>query len=227
MSTPQQYPNPGQRFMTSSPANPQPYNPNLEGPDTITQGIGPGGMIPPGQPKPQRVKDKRFGWLALIITFVIGCAIGFAVGSQPVEQESGAFTQGTGYHSQEAEPTAPPESGHTDPADPVSPKPQAKVTRAQKEALESAESYLDSGHFSKKGLLDQLTSKYGEDFDKADAQWALAHVDADYKAEAVEAAESYLESGHFSKRELRSQLTSEYGEGFTKAEADYAVAQVY
>lgn len=188
---------------------------------------------PSEQPPKQRVKEKRFGWLAMIITFVIGCALGFAVGSQPVEQESGAFTQGTGYHSTEPETVpeatdtetaaAPTEAPTTEAPRPAEPK----ITRAQKEALESAESYLDSGHFSKAGLLDQLTSEYGEDFDKKDAQWAIAHVDADYKAEAVEAAESYLDSGHFSKRELHNQLTSKYGEGFTDAEASYAVAKVY
>ncbi len=73
--------------------------------DTQTQAIAPGGMVPPGQPKPERVKEKRFGWLALILVFVLGCAIGFAIGSQPVEQESGAFSQSTGYHS--SEPTTP------------------------------------------------------------------------------------------------------------------------
>ena len=226
MSTPQQYPNPGQRFMTSSPANPQPYNPNLEGPDTITQGIAPGGMIPPGQPQQKAKKPKRFGWLALIAAAILGMCLGYLL-AVPTNPESGLFD--TSYYTEAPASPAdqPADPGHTDPADPVSPKPKAKVTRAQKEALESAESYLESGSFSKKGLLDQLTSKYGEDFDKADARWAIDHVDADYKAEAVESAKSYLESGSFSKRELRSQLTSSYGEGFTKAEADYAVAQVY
>jgi hypothetical protein len=162
----------------------------------------------------------------LVAVFVVGLLIGFVLG-QPTNPESGLFDT-SDYSEAPASPAdQPADPGHTDPADPVSPKPRAKVTRAQKEALESAESYLESGSFSKKGLLDQLTSKYGEDFDKADARWAIDHVDADYKAEAVESAKSYLESGSFSKRELRSQLTSSYGEGFTKAEADYAVAQVY
>src|SRR5215216_718647 len=82
------------------------------------------------------------------------------------------------------------------------------LTRAQKEAIEAAESYLDSGHFSKKGLIDQLTSEYGEHFAKKDAVFAVEYVDADYKKEAVEAAKSYLDSGHFSKSELLDQLES-------------------
>ena len=74
-----------------------------------------------------------------------------------------------------------------------------------------AESHLDSGHFSKKGLFDQLTSEC---------------VKADYNAEAREAAESYLDSSHFSHNSLMDQLTSEYGEQFTKAQAAQAVKSV-
>jgi len=187
------------------------------------------------QPKRPRVKDKRFGWLVLIVVFVIGCALGYAVGSSPVEQESGAFTQDTGYHSAEPGDDADrgqgsstlPEASGSATAAPAEPKPTPTLTRAQKEAVEAAESYLDSGHFSKQGLLDQLKSEYGEGFTKKDAQFAIDHVKADYKAEAVEAAESYLDSGHFSKAELLDQLESKYGEGFTHAEATYAVDKVY
>ena len=32
------------------------------------------------------------------------------------------------------------------------------------EAVEAAKSYLDSGSFSKQGLIDQLSSEYGEGF---------------------------------------------------------------
>ena len=105
-------------------------------------------------------------------------------------------------------------------------KPKPKITKAQREALEAAESYLDSGHFSKKGLEDQLTSEYGEDFSKKDAAYAIKHVKADYNAEAREAAESYLDSGHFSHNGLTQQLSSAYGEQFTKAQAAQAVKSV-
>lgn len=104
---------------------------------------------------------------------------------------------------------------------------EPKMTRAQKEAVESARSYLSNGHFSKRGLIEQLTSSYGEDFDKKDAVFAERYVNPDYKKEAVQAAKSYLDSGHFSKRDLLNQLSSSYGEGFTKAEATYAVNKVY
>jgi len=212
VTTPQQYPPPGHYFPASSPTNPQPIQ------------EGPGGMIPPG--KRSAGKTPRFGWRGVIIAALIGFVIGLAFGQVQgqVPTTTTTTTQSTGFHS--AEPTEEPATEAPATQAPE-PKAEPKVTRAQAEALESAESYLDSGHFSKQGLTDQLTSEYGEDFDKKDALWAIAHVDADYKAEAVEAAESYLDSGHFSKRELTNQLTSKYGEGFTKAEAAYAVGKVY
>jgi hypothetical protein len=102
-----------------------------------------------------------------------------------------------------------------------------KGTSGQENALESAESYLEMGGMSKKGLIRQLSSPAGEDFSKADAKWAANHVDADWKAEAVESAESYLEMGGMSKKGLIEQLSSSAGEGFTPAQARYAANKVY
>ncbi|MFD6177139.1 MULTISPECIES: Ltp family lipoprotein [unclassified Isoptericola] len=99
-------------------------------------------------------------------------------------------------------------------------------TVAQQNALESAQSYLEYSGFSKQGLLDQLTSEYGDGFETADATWAIKHVDADWKAEAVESAESYLEYDSFSRSGLIDQLSSEYGDQYTRAQAEYAADQV-
>jgi cellobiose-specific phosphotransferase system component IIA len=100
-------------------------------------------------------------------------------------------------------------------------------TASHREALEAAQSYLRSGHFSKAGLIEQLESPYGEDFSHSDARWAVAHVHANWNAEAVEAAKSYLRSGHFSRRSLIEQLESPYGEHFTHAQAVYGVSKAY
>ena len=97
----------------------------------------------------------------------------------------------------------------------------------QREALESAKSYLSSGHFSRAGLIDQLESPYGEDFSHANAVWGVNHAYANWNAEAVEAAKSYLRSGHFSRRALIDQLESPYGEHFTHAQAVYGVSRAY
>ena len=106
-------------------------------------------------------------------------------------------------------------------------EPEPTLTRAQTEAIEAAESYLDFGSFSKRGLIEQLTSKYGEGFAKKDALFAVDYINANWKAEAVEAAESYLDFGSFSRSELMQQLESPYGENFTHDQAAYAVNKVY
>jgi hypothetical protein len=100
------------------------------------------------------------------------------------------------------------------------------MTLAQEQAVESAQSYVDFTSFSKAGLIGQLTSEYGEGFEKKDAEFAVDNIDVDWKAEAVEAAESYLAMGGFSANELHNQLTSQYGEEFTDKQADHALEQV-
>ena len=95
------------------------------------------------------------------------------------------------------------------------------------QALKSAQNYVDTLHFSRQGLKQQLTSEYGSGFSEEAAEYALEHVDVDYKEEAVEAAESYLDAMSFSRQELKQQLISEYGSGFTEEEAEYALDQVY
>jgi hypothetical protein len=99
-------------------------------------------------------------------------------------------------------------------------EPQGTVS--QMEALESAQSYLEMSGFSKAGLMDQLTSDYGDGFSKTDAAWAIAHLHADWKAEAVEAGRAYLDQQSFSRKGLIDQLSSSYGDQFTRAQATYA-----
>lgn len=99
--------------------------------------------------------------------------------------------------------------------------------RANQRALQSAEDYLDTSSFSKQGLFEQLSSAAGEGFTQSEAQYAVDHVDADWKQEAVESARSYLQTSSFSRSALIEQLTSSAGEGFTYEQAIYAVNKVY
>jgi hypothetical protein len=105
---------------------------------------------------------------------------------------------------------------------------QEKVERrANARALQAAESYLELSGMSKKGLYQQLSSSAGEGFTQAQAQYAVDHVDADWKKEAVQSARSYLELQPMSKNELIEQLSSSAGDGFTYEQAVYAANQVY
>ena len=105
----------------------------------------------------------------------------------------------------------------------------ARGTVSQQNAYESAKSYLSWKGFSRAGLLSQLSSEYGEAFPLADAEFAIARLEAeggvDWNAEAAEAAKSYLEWKAFSRQGLIDQLSSEYGEQFTPEQAEYGVSQ--
>jgi len=95
------------------------------------------------------------------------------------------------------------------------------ATPGQRNALRSAESYLDYSAFSKKGLVKQL--KF-EGYSSSEARWAVNHVRVSWKAQAVRSAKSYLEYSSFSRQGLIDQLEFE---GFTPAQARYGVRKAY
>ena len=103
--------------------------------------------------------------------------------------------------------------------------PEAGFTVSQQNAIEAAESYLDTGAFSEEGLVDQLSSKYGEGFPKADAVFAVKHIKVNWKEQAAESAKGYLDTGSFSCQGLIDQLESKYGENFTHSQAVYGARQ--
>ena len=86
-----------------------------------------------------------------------------------------------------------------------------------------AQDYDDLMYMSKAGLWDQLTSEYGEQFSKEAADYAIEHVNADWKENALKKARDYVEMMNMSPAAVYDQLVSEYGEQFTPAEAQYAV----
>ena len=90
-------------------------------------------------------------------------------------------------------------------------------------ALKKAETYATTMHMSKKGLYNQLTSEYGEQFPADAAQYAVDNVKANWNANALEKAKTYQSDMSMSKNAIYDQLISEYGEQFTKEEAQYAI----
>lgn len=117
--------------------------------------------------------------------------------------------------------------GDTSADDPADSAPENNFTASQEAAMESAQSYLDMGGFSRKGLIQQLSSGAGEGFPHKDAIFAIRHLRPDWKAQAVKSARGYVEMGGFSRSSLIEQLSSDAGEGFTRAEAEYAANKVY
>lgn len=104
------------------------------------------------------------------------------------------------------------------------------MTMGQKQAIKSAENYLSFTAFSKKGLIKQLSSEYGDGFDEEDATFAVEYLEqngmVDWKEQAVKSAENYLSFTSFSRDGLIEQLTSDVGDQYTVEEAEYAVNAV-
>ena len=100
-----------------------------------------------------------------------------------------------------------------------------KMTASQEQAIGAAESYLDFTHFSRKGLIHQLSSDAGDGFSVADATYAVDHIKVDWNEQAAAAARSYLEMTHFSRQGLIHQLESSAGDGFTHKQAVYGVSK--
>ncbi len=94
-------------------------------------------------------------------------------------------------------------------------EPEDNLTIGQKNAIKKARSYLDFSAFSRQGLIDQLEFNQ---FDTADAEFAVDYIGADWKEQAVKKAKSYLDFSAFSYSGLIGQLTFN---GFTEEEATY------
>jgi hypothetical protein len=104
--------------------------------------------------------------------------------------------------------------------------PAPSLTPSQQGAIRSAESYLRLMAFSRQGLIDQLSSEYGDQFSVEDATFAVDSLNVDWFAEAVESAESYVDLMGFSCQGLIDQLSSEFGDQFTVEEATHGATQV-
>ena len=125
-------------------------------------------------------------------------------------------------YSQDADGDGAADSEDAFPSDPS----RSKVTLAMENALSAAQDYLDYSAFSRQGLIDQLSSKYGSGFGVEDATWAVSQLSVDWRQQAVSAAKDYLNFSSFSRQGLIDQLSSPYGSQFTLEEATYAVNKI-
>lgn len=108
---------------------------------------------------------------------------------------------------------------------------QARVgTLSEQNAHASALSYLQTSSFSRRGLLEQLTSSAGEGFPRRDAEFAVERVEKEgmvnWNERAAQSAKQYLKTSSFSRAGLLEQLTSSAGEGFTQSQALYGLKAV-
>jgi hypothetical protein len=155
------------------------------------------------------------GFLALLI--VVGMLVPEEYAERAREERRQAATSA---------PTEPSGSAASSSADTSSqPAPRSNLTSAQRNAVRSAESYLVMKGFSRQGLIDQLSSEYGEKFEVRDATVAVDSLSADWNTQAARSAESYLKMKGFSCRGLIDQLSSQYGEKFTVEQATFGATR--
>ena len=89
------------------------------------------------------------------------------------------------------------------------------ATIAEKNAIKTAENYLDFTAFSREGLIDQLEF---EGFTTDEATYGADNCNADWMQQAILSAKNYLDFSAFSESGLIDQLEFE---GFTTEEAVY------
>ena len=113
---------------------------------------------------------------------------------------------------------------------PGAPKPtpspaSGNLTAAQRNAVRSANSYLQLSGFSRQGLIGQLSSEFGDSYSVGDATVAVNSLSTDWNAQAARSAVSYLELSGFSCQGLIDQLSSEFGDKYTVEQATYGATQ--
>ncbi len=172
---------------------------------------------------------KKKGHLVRNVGIVVGAlllvGIGGAIGSSgSSNKNSTAGTTTASSPAVTAAATAKASAAATAKAAPTAPA-GPTLTNQQQNAAKSARSYLNFAAFSRQGLIDQLSSEYGDKYPVQDATIAVDSLNVDWNAEAVQSAKSYLKLTAFSCQGLIDQLDSPYGEKFTVDQATYGAQQ--
>jgi len=92
-------------------------------------------------------------------------------------------------------------------------------------AVRSAKQYLSVQGFSRNGLIEQLSSDYGDGYNRADATAAVDSLKMDWSKQAARSAQQYLSIQGFSCKGLIEQLSSNAGDKYTIEQATYGARQ--
>lgn len=156
-------------------------------------------------------KKKRI-MIPLILVALIAFA---AMGGDDSENNSPQASNetSTGTDVQVNEQSAETDESQTDDA--------SSLTKPQQNAVRSAEAYIRMSGFSRQGLIDQLSSEYGDNYNVEDATVAVDSLDINYNEQAKRSAESYLDMSGFSCQGLIDQLSSDAGDKYTVEQARF------
>lgn len=100
-----------------------------------------------------------------------------------------------------------------------------ELTGPQRNAVRSAEQYISFSGFSRDGLINQLSSSYGDNYAKSDATAAVDSLNVDWNEQAARSAKQYLDISGFSCQGLIDQLSSDAGDKYTRSQAAYGAKQ--
>ena len=153
-------------------------------------------------------------WVA--IAFVLLLAIGLIFGEDTAEQKNHEGNISTLSNNPTIETVADNQT-----VEPETPS----LTGPQKNAIRSAEQYLNISGFSREGLIQQLSSSSGSGYEVADATFAVDSLNVDWSEQAARSAKQYLEISGFSCSGLIEQLSSSAGNSYTVDQATYGAKQ--
>ncbi len=177
--------------------------------------------VPVGQSPPQ-VPVKKKGHLIRNVGIVVGAlllvGIGVAIASSSGSSTAGTTTASSPAVTAAATAKATAAATAKAPAGPT-------LTNQQQNAAKAARSYLSFTAFSRQGLIDQLSSAFGDKYAVQDATIAVDSLNVNWNAEAVQSAKSYLKLTAFSCQGLIDQLDSDAGDKYTVAQATYGAQQ--
>ncbi len=99
------------------------------------------------------------------------------------------------------------------------------LTGQQRNAVRSAQQYMNMTGFSRDGLIQQLSSDAGDGYSVADATAAVDSLSIDWNDNAARSARQYLEMSGFSCNGLIEQLSSSAGDKYTVDQATYGARE--
>ena len=95
------------------------------------------------------------------------------------------------------------------------------LSQQQQNAVRSASNYLSMSGFSRDGLINQLSSSYGDGYSIVDARAAVDSLSINWNEQAARSAQQYLSMMGFSCSGLINQLSSDAGDKYTVSQATY------
>jgi len=170
---------------------------------------------------------KFLKWTAIIVGGLFGVlvVIGMLIPDEYAERAREERRQREAGQNQAASAAAAGTATAAAAASPSGSNTSPSLTAAQRNALRSANAYLKLSGFSRRGLIDQLSSDFGDKFSVADATAAVDSLNIDWNTQAARSAAAYLKLSGFSCRGLIEQLSSDHGDKYTVEQATYGATQ--